>query len=119
MKKYRLILTTFFTLTVAQNCVNAQHIAGGGYHSLFLCGNGNPMACGYGGALGDGTNITKKTPVQINSLSGITAVSAGYEHSLFLKNDRTVWACGSNDVGELGYGTWGFHVYDSVPVQIS
>ncbi|MCI2254829.1 Ig-like domain-containing protein [Domibacillus sp. PGB-M46] len=31
--------------------------------------------------------------------------AAGYEHSVFLKNDGTVWTWGKNDVGQLGDGT--------------
>jgi alpha-tubulin suppressor-like RCC1 family protein len=54
--------------------------------------------------------------VQVTSLTGIIAVSAGAAHSLFLKNDGTVWACGYNLYGQLGDGTttdrW-------TPVQVS
>src|SRR5207253_3084557 len=44
------------------------------------------------------------TPLQVSSLSGITAISAGLEFSLALKQDGTVWAWGENGVGQLGNG---------------
>jgi hypothetical protein len=54
--------------------------------------------------------------VQVNSLTGIIAVEGGGFHSLFLKNDGTVWACGDNSNGQLGDGT----VTDRhTPVQVN
>jgi alpha-tubulin suppressor-like RCC1 family protein len=43
-------------------------------------------------------------------------VSGGADHSLFLKNDGTVWACGSNGFGQLGDGTY---TSSSTPIQVS
>jgi len=37
--------------------------------------------------------------------SGVSAISAGYEHSLFIKNDGSLWVMGGNNDGELGDGT--------------
>ena len=110
------IITLNFGLQTS-NCF-AQVIAGGYYHSLFVCSNGDVWSCGLNntGELGDGSTIDKSTPVQVTSLSGITAVSAGNGHSIFLKNDSTVWACGWNGYGELGDGTT---VDESTPVQVS
>ena len=36
---------------------------------------------------------------------GVTAIAAGYYHSLFLKSDGSLWAMGYNGEGELGDGT--------------
>ena len=83
-------------------------IAEGWQHSLFLKNDGTVWACGDNGfgQLGDGTYTSSNTPVQAaSSLSGITAVASGLYHSLFMKNDGTVWACGNNDFGQLGDGT--------------
>lgn len=85
--------------------------AGGGTtggHSLFLKNDGTVWACGQNvyGQLGDGTTTDKLVPDQVDGLSGITSISAGSGgHSLFLKNDGTVWACGYNSSGQLGNGT--------------
>ncbi len=49
-------------------------------------------------------------------LTDITAIAAGSEFSLFLKNDGTVWSCGNNGGGALGDGTT---LDRSTPVQVS
>ncbi|MBI2279657.1 MAG: T9SS type A sorting domain-containing protein [Bacteroidetes bacterium] len=83
-------------------------VAGGDAHSLFLKSNGTVWACGWNGngQLGDGTTTDRPTPVQVASLgSTVIAIAAGGQHSLFLKSDGTVWACGRNSFGQLGDGT--------------
>jgi len=52
---------------------------------------------------------------QISNLSNITAVTAGHNHSLALKNDGSVWAWGSNQMYALGDGTLADR---SVPVRV-
>src|SRR5829696_4402158 len=89
-------------------------IAGGQLHSLALKEDGTILAWGYNeqGQLGDGTNTSSSTPVQVQDpndlsgyLSGVADIAAGSSHSLALKEDGTVWAWGSNRVNELGDGT--------------
>ncbi len=96
-------------------------IAGGGSHSLSLKKDGTVWAWGddYYGQLGDGIQpyvpyIT--TAVQLNGLSGITAIAGGYSHGLALKKDGTVWAWGNNDYGQLGDGT---EIDRATAVQVS
>jgi alpha-tubulin suppressor-like RCC1 family protein len=95
-------------------------IAGGTYHSLALKSNGTVWAWGYNskyGQLGDGTNTDRNTPVQVSSLSGVTAIAGGSYHSLSLKSNETVWAWGNNSVyGQLGDGTY---TDRNTPVQVS
>lgn len=67
------------------------------------------------GKLGNGTSTTSLTPVQALSLSGVTAIAGGDEHSLALKSDGTVWAWGWNSSGQLGNGT---STNSSTPVQV-
>jgi alpha-tubulin suppressor-like RCC1 family protein len=103
----KLSFVVFFSAFILLNNTKcfSQIVSCGDNHSLFICNNGIPMAWGSNGSgqLGTGSNAT--SPVQINSLSGITAISGGFNHSLFLKNDGTVWACGANTTGQFGDGT--------------
>jgi hypothetical protein len=89
---------------------NIIAVSAGRAHTLYLKDDGTVWASGsnnYGQlGLGIADTIRHSTPVQITSLSGITAIAAGGNHSLFLKNDSTVWACGYNVRGELGDGTY-------------
>ena len=57
------------------------------------------------GQLGDGSTTAKNFPVQTSGLSGMTAVAAGYAHTMALRIDHTVWAWGSNSNGQLGNGS--------------
>lgn len=83
-------------------------IAAGEYHSLFLKSDGSLWAMGWNqfGALGDGNNSRPNinTPKKIVT-GGVTAIAAGWNHSLFLKNDGSLWAMGNNAFGQLGDGT--------------
>jgi alpha-tubulin suppressor-like RCC1 family protein len=57
------------------------------------------------GQLGNGTTTNSDVPIEVEGLSGITAVAAGAEHSLALLNDGKVMAWGGNAYGQLGNGT--------------
>ena len=84
-------------------------------HTIFLKEDGTVWATGIngGGQLGDGTLQSSSAIVQVNYIYGIStnpltnisAISTGYNHSIFLKNDGTVWATGSNSDGQLGDGS--------------
>ncbi len=86
-------------------------IAAGTLHSLFLKSDGSLWAVGYNayGELGDGSVKETDIPEQIFPApqppgSAVTGISAGYEHSLFLKSDGSLWAMGDDSYGQLGYG---------------
>ncbi len=95
-------------------------------HSLALKTDGTVWAWGnnYDGQLGDGTSGTNKNiPVQVQDvtdptdfLTNVIDISAGWFHSLGLKIDGTVWACGGNTSGQLGDGTCGSN--KNIPVQV-
>ena len=82
---------------------------------MVLCGLGEWIPAV---SLGTGGTANRTTMVQVSSLSGITAVSAGAYFTLALKNDGTVWAWGSNSNGQLGIGTSGTSL-QTTPVQVS
>lgn len=101
-------------------------VSAGWYHSLALLSNGTVEAWGYNGygELGDGTETgpencpaaCSRTPVAVNELSGVTAVSANFHLSLALLSDGTVDAWGLNEYGELGIGT---RTDSDVPAAVS
>ncbi len=102
---------------------NITAIAAGSGHSLALDNTGNVWAWGYDawGQLGnDILGTTQPMPVAVASITGITAIAAGGQHSLALKNDGTVWAWGYDQYGQLGdnasYGTASDSKYTPVPV---
>ncbi|MEK7952612.1 cadherin-like beta sandwich domain-containing protein [Luteolibacter soli] len=112
-----LLLACFSLISGLRAAIPA--IAAGDSHSLFLKGDGSAWACGKGseGQLGNGSSVNISSPVQVSGMtSGVAAISAGNAHSLFLKSDGTVWACGANNQGQLGDGT---STTRSTPVQIT
>ena len=53
-----------------------------------------------------GTGATPQNVAgKVAGLTGIKAVAAGWEHTVALKEDGTVWTCGRNLEGQLGDGT--------------
>ncbi|WP_223631978.1 hypothetical protein [Corallococcus sp. EGB] len=83
-------------------------VAAGENHSLALRYDGTVWAWGFNvwGQLGNGSTAwVQPLPVQVPGLSGIGAIAAGADFSLALHDDGSVWAWGSNLVGQLGDGT--------------
>lgn len=73
-------------------------------------------AWGYGAYLGDGTVITKSSPVQIGALTDWASIGAGGQHSVAIKTDGTLWTWGTAGNGRLGNGTSSGNL--SSPVQV-
>jgi len=85
-----------------------KDIAAGSLHSLAVKKDGSLWAWGYNhyGQVGNYTTDSIKdvlSPVKI--MDDVTAVAAGGNHSLAIKNDGTLWAWGANEKGQLGDGT--------------
>lgn len=94
-----------------------QQIAGGARHSLYICSDSTVKSWGQNvGQLGTGNNSSSNVPVSVINLTSVVAVSAGYDHSLFLKSDGSVWACGQNAQGQLGNAT---NTATNTPTQIT
>ena len=70
------------------------------------------------GQLGDGATDDVNTPVEVNGMKGTGAIgiAAGYDHSVAMMTDGTVWAWGGNGNGQLGNGTT---IGSLTPVQVS
>jgi len=83
-------------------------VSAGNQHSLGVRTNGTAWAWGTPlvGALGDGTTVGTSSPVSV--IGGFTdwcQVSAGFAHSLGVRQNGTAWAWGGGDSGRLGDGT--------------
>jgi alpha-tubulin suppressor-like RCC1 family protein len=76
-------------------------------HCLALNENGTVWSWGDNeyGQLGLGTNdvVNSNTPMMIEKIFGVVALSAGRSHSVALKDDGTVWTWGDNTYGQLGH----------------
>jgi|YNPMSStandDraft_1061717.scaffolds.fasta_scaffold00693_1 alpha-tubulin suppressor-like RCC1 family protein len=83
-------------------------VAAGAFHCLVVANDGNVWSWGRNtyGNLGDGTEINRYTPVQVQNINNVTELAAGTNFSLLLKNDGTFWGCGRNASGQLGDGTF-------------
>jgi alpha-tubulin suppressor-like RCC1 family protein len=94
-------------------------IAGGRAHSCAITTGGGLKCWGNNldGQLGDGTTVTRLTPVQVPSLtSGVSAIALGASYSCALTNAGAVKCWGDNAFGQLGDGTT---TDRSTPVQVS
>lgn len=84
-------------------------ISAGIFHSVALKSDGTVWAWGRNdvGQLGDNTTTDRPVPVQVqgndlNGTSPVTSISAGRDHNIALRGDKTVWAWGLNRTGQLG-----------------
>lgn len=99
-------ITTSTTPVQVGDLSNVIAVAAGGNHGLALKVDGTVWAWGtdFQGQLGDGTTTGQGqgTPVQVEGILGVVAIAAGYDYSLALTNDGTVWAWGNDSSGQLG-----------------
>jgi alpha-tubulin suppressor-like RCC1 family protein len=80
---------------------NVTAIAGA---NLFLKLDGSLwFVNGRNGQLGPGADNNEVGPIRVVE-SGVKAIAAGADHSLFIKEDGSLWGMGSNGNGRLGTG---------------
>jgi alpha-tubulin suppressor-like RCC1 family protein len=109
------------TIVQTIGITNAVAISAGGYFSMVLLADGTVMTfgSGTGGKLGNGTTTTTTTPVMVDTTyiaNRAVGVATGYEHSMVLLNDGTVWTFGFGTNGKLGNGSTD---NSSVPVAVT
>ncbi|MCK5160783.1 MAG: hypothetical protein KAQ99_04335, partial [Candidatus Aureabacteria bacterium] len=85
--------------------VGVYSIAGGVYHSYVIY-EGVIWGWGYNawGAVGDGTDEQRESPVPTEIADVISLANGGWGFSLSLKSDGTIWGWGKNSISELGTG---------------
>ena len=92
---------------ITTNINNIKSVYCSKYHTLILKNDGTLWGSGNNGSgqlgLGGGSSKTTFTQVTTN-VDNIKAVYCGFNHTLILKNDGTLWGCGSNTYGQLGLG---------------
>ena len=97
--------TTFTQVTT--NADNIKSVYCGNDYTFILENDGTSWGCGkndYGQlGLGDTNHRTTFTQVTTNA-NDIKEIYCGYDYTLILKNDGTLWSCGRNTDGQLGLG---------------
>ena len=90
-------------LVVSKPTSNWATISAGASHTLAIDQNGCLWAWGdnSSGQLGTGDYIRRPGPVMISADTDWLQVSAGFQHSLAIK-DGHIWSWGSNELGQLG-----------------
>jgi alpha-tubulin suppressor-like RCC1 family protein len=88
---------------------NVKQVSAGHRYTMLLKEDGTVWATGdnYGdngdGQLGLGDTKDRNIPTKVD-IENVKEVTTGYNHTMFLKEDGTVWATGSNGSGQLGLG---------------
>jgi hypothetical protein len=110
----KLVLWVLVTLSLALTSCGGREgasptlplLVAGGNHTVAIKKDGTLWAWGANrsGELGNGTNKSSYTRVQIVTDTNWLSVAAGW-YTVAIKNDVTLWAWGHNYFGQLGDGT--------------
>ena len=104
------------------NCIQVQS---GSNNIIVLKGDGTVWGAGQNnvGQLGDTTTVTPKAEViqTVNNtkdgpLTGVMRIASGDHHTVALKEDKTAWIWGHNNVGEQGINST-THQYFPIPLR--
>ena len=92
------------------NCTDVKCISCGSVHTALVKNDGSVWSCGFNmyGALGwgdfDTVNHPTFTQITTNINNDVKQVACGGMSTFILKNDGSVWSCGTNNYGQLGLG---------------
>ncbi len=84
-----------------------SQVTAGGYHSLAIKEDGSLWVWGanFNGQLGKGNTDQSLAPAPVSQPVGQwVSVSAGFEYSIGMQSDGTIWSWGFNGNGQLGIG---------------
>ncbi len=101
-------------------------VAAGASHSLALTADGKVFGWGYAvnGQLGSSSFASYREEAVASDASAtlnnktVTAIAAGYDHSLALTSDGLIFAWGENTAGKLGIGSSGPYPGVGTPTQV-
>jgi alpha-tubulin suppressor-like RCC1 family protein len=101
-------VTRLTPVTTFLGGTNWKQVDCGGSHAAAIKTDGTLWTWGYNnnGQLGDNTTVTRLTPVT-TFLGGTNwkQVSCGFDHTVAIKTDGTLWTWGNNNQGQLGNNT--------------
>ena len=122
MKRFILVLLGLMVIIYPLYAIYPM-VSGGMYHTAALDSDGKVYAWGWNdyGQLGDNSNTESHVPVEVDAsdaLSGktITAIAAGYYHTIALDSEGKVYAWGDNGYGQLGNNST---THSNIPVAVN
>lgn len=100
------ITRSLVPIAVANLPEGVSEIASGGLHTCALINNGQVFCWGdnYSGELGDGTNVTRWSPVIVSQVSDAAKISAS-SNTCIITTSGSVKCWGNNYYGQLGMGS--------------
>lgn len=99
--------TTKRSSPVQVGSLTTWDLVAAGDHVLAIKTDGTLWSWGHNvsGQLGIGNNYPNKSlPVQVGLLTNWRLVQCGFNHSVAIKTDGTLWSWGNNSYGQLGLG---------------
>lgn len=96
------------TAAMVPTLASVTNISAGYHHTIALKTDNSVMNWGLNnkGQLGDNhTTTNSNVPMDPYAPDAMTAIAGGYQHSVALKDDGTVWSWGYNLLGALGYAS--------------
>jgi len=98
--------------------ISARDVAAGGSHTCAVRASGAAACWGRNtdGELGDGTQTSRLSPVEVSGLSNVSSITAGRHHSCAAIVDGHARCWGANGSGQVGDGTT---TDRSTPVNVS
>ena len=114
-KKYLILSFLFFSAWGYSQCYTK--IESGGFHITAQKADGTIWGWGFAdwGQL-NSTNFSEPSPVQVSSATDWQLIKNGENNSFVIKNNGTLWGCGSNSQGALGIGSTTTNSYNLIQI---